>query len=305
MLPAPAFSLSTAATISLYMTTTLSDSVAGASYCYTLDGTTPTVNRQGGCTHGLTTSAITFTPINSTSTTVVQAIASAPGYINSPIAMATYTIDRTAAVFMGSDVVQQAAQTTPAPITTPAPGDSITAGQLIFVYCGAVTGSGAITISSSPANTFTYLSSVSGLMGNATAAYAWASASGQTTFTCSQSGWTYPLMGVLYYYPGSLTALDTQTASDVETASANYTSSAFSTSAKGLIILCATLDGYSTFAAGNIGSGAANLRMAIGWASSGNGVCEDSITTGAQSGITASVSAGEAETWLGIGGAFK
>jgi hypothetical protein len=59
----------------------LSDTTAGASIYYTTDGSTPT-----------TGSPIYSTPIPVSVTTVVKSLASAPGYANSPVTTATYSI---------------------------------------------------------------------------------------------------------------------------------------------------------------------------------------------------------------------
>ncbi len=63
-------------------TVSLRDSITGASIYYTLDGTTPT-----------TGSTLYTGPFTLSTTTTVNAIATAPGYANSPVASATYTIN--------------------------------------------------------------------------------------------------------------------------------------------------------------------------------------------------------------------
>lgn len=64
-----------------------------ATICYTTDGTTPTGDGAGSCTHGTTYSG----PISISSTTTVKAIATQAGYLDSAVGSATYTINGTAA----------------------------------------------------------------------------------------------------------------------------------------------------------------------------------------------------------------
>ena len=75
-----------AGTYSAAQTVTISDSTAGSTIYYTIDGTTPT-----------TSSTRYATPITVASTQTVQAIAIASGYTNSAVASALYTISFTAA----------------------------------------------------------------------------------------------------------------------------------------------------------------------------------------------------------------
>ena len=65
---------------------TLADSTAGASIYYTTNGTTPT-----------TGSTLYSSPIAVSSTTTIEAIATASGYTNSALATGTYTITAPAA----------------------------------------------------------------------------------------------------------------------------------------------------------------------------------------------------------------
>lgn len=76
-----------AGTYSSSQSVTLSTTTAGASICYTIDGTTPTAT-SGTCTHGTTySSAITVS-----STTTIMALATLSGDTNSSIASFTFTI---------------------------------------------------------------------------------------------------------------------------------------------------------------------------------------------------------------------
>jgi hypothetical protein len=78
--PAPTFSLA-AGTYTSAQTVSLSDTAAGATIYYTPNGAAPTTN-----------SAVYSSPISITSTTTIQAFATAPGMSNSTVATATYTI---------------------------------------------------------------------------------------------------------------------------------------------------------------------------------------------------------------------
>jgi hypothetical protein len=69
----------TAETFSGSLTVNMTDATPGATIYYTLDGTTPTV-----------ASAVYTTPIAITATTTVQAMASAPGYLQSGVTPETY-----------------------------------------------------------------------------------------------------------------------------------------------------------------------------------------------------------------------
>jgi Chitobiase/beta-hexosaminidase C-terminal domain len=68
---------------------TLADSTSGATICFTTDGSTPTANGAGVCTHGSTYSASIAVPVSMT----VKAIASETGYTDSAAASAVFTIN--------------------------------------------------------------------------------------------------------------------------------------------------------------------------------------------------------------------
>jgi len=79
---------------------TISTSTGGATLCYTTDGSTPTANGAGTCTHGTTYS----TPVAVASSLTIKAIASISGNSDSTVGSAAYTITttgtgRTAAIF--------------------------------------------------------------------------------------------------------------------------------------------------------------------------------------------------------------
>jgi len=66
----------------------LSSTTAGATLCYTTDGSTPTANGAGICTHGTTYS----TAVSVASSLTLKAIASESGFLDSSVGSAAYTI---------------------------------------------------------------------------------------------------------------------------------------------------------------------------------------------------------------------
>jgi hypothetical protein len=76
---------------------TIADTLAGASICYTTDGSTPIVN--GVCNVSPGTATVYTAPFPLTASATVIAMALAPGYAVSQVASATYTVSTTAANF--------------------------------------------------------------------------------------------------------------------------------------------------------------------------------------------------------------
>ncbi len=74
-------------TYSSPQTITITDATAGATICFTTDGSTPTASA-GACTHGTAYSG----GFSLSSTALVQAVGSISGGTNSPVASASYTI---------------------------------------------------------------------------------------------------------------------------------------------------------------------------------------------------------------------
>ena len=69
-------------------TVTVSTSTGGATLCFTVDGSTPTANGAGTCTHGTTYSS----PITVSSSQTVKAVGSLSGDTDSSVGSATYSI---------------------------------------------------------------------------------------------------------------------------------------------------------------------------------------------------------------------
>lgn len=132
--------------------------------------------------------------------------------------------------------------------------------------------------------------------------YSFVTHSGAVTFTGSM-GTSQPYSGltVEQFSPGFLTSQDNAiTYSNILTGStaSKYTSSAFSTSAKGLVVVCPDLlAGGGTFQPGFIGPYMSAFGAGL---ASGAAPCEGTLTTGAQTGITASLATGNTTVgWWG------
>jgi hypothetical protein len=68
---------------------TISSSTGGATLCYTIDGTTPTANGSGTCTHGTTYSV----PVALSSTKTLKAIGTESGFTDSSVTSGLFTIN--------------------------------------------------------------------------------------------------------------------------------------------------------------------------------------------------------------------
>lgn len=188
---------------------------------------------------------------------------------------------------------------------------TLTAGDFVLVFCrNGNTGGNAEVVTSSPANTWTQLSSHStASVATEQASYSFGVGAGSTTFTCTPTlAASSNSMIVLQYHPGFLTALDVQQFGDNAGANTTtLTSATFTTTAKGLIIWCTTTGALGiTYTAGSIGSGSGTLR---GFSAASNGVgsdaCEDNLTSGSQASITAAMSISSSQKFAGTVGAFK
>ena len=213
--------------------------------------------------------------------------------------------------FSQSTFVAETSATPVASITSPAL--ILTAGQFAYVFCSdGDTGTNAITVTSSPANTFTQLTKQNQTAtGLEQASYAFSVGAGSTTFTCTPAtSQGYQSMIVEIWTPGSITTLDTQTGSAASVV-ASWTSPSFSTAtSNGLIILCVRYGTkIQTFSPGPIGGVTATLRAVSasgGTGSAADAACEDLITTSPQTTITGNITmSGSTVYSLGTVGAFK
>ena len=78
-------------------TVTISDATPGASIYVTVDGSTPTTGLASGYSF----------PINVAGALTIKAIASAPGYLTSKAAVATYNVTAASPIIKRKPVVQQ------------------------------------------------------------------------------------------------------------------------------------------------------------------------------------------------------
>ena len=70
-------------------TVTISDGTSGSTICYTTDGSTPTANGAGACTHGTTYS----TPVSVATSETLKAIGSKAAFLDSAVGSAAYVIN--------------------------------------------------------------------------------------------------------------------------------------------------------------------------------------------------------------------
>lgn len=184
-------------------------------------------------------------------------------------------------------------------------GPTLSAGDLVAVFCRSSGNSATFTVTDTGVNTYTpgpFNSSSSPSISDAVA-YSLGVAAGSPTFTClANSPQNFLDIVVVQYHPGTLSAIDTAPTGNIVTGNTVWTSTSFSTSNGGLIIAC----GDPNFASGTttpglIGSTTATMRQ-----TSNNGPsCEDTIPGSSQTGITAAMSSGSSGNWGGTVLAFK
>ena len=212
--------------------------------------------------------------------------------------------------FVQSSFTPQTGSTMITSLDTSAHPITVTAGDLLFVVCRQAQG-GSPTVwapTSVPSNTFHLAGTSSAVLANYNGYVSFASAGGSTVFTCSGSSASFASIIVLEYHPGFLASIDTSTSGSGSATGTTIQTPSFNTSAKGLIIACGTTDvvGTNTFTAGTIGSGSATLRQTDnGSASTGTNACEDSITSGSQSGIVGTMTINTSEDFVAFAAALK
>jgi hypothetical protein len=191
---------------------------------------------------------------------------------------------------------------------------SVANGDWVVAVCrGGTTSVSSVGISSSTGiGTFTNLginiiSSGSGT-GWDNGFYVKATASASVTLTCTPNvSSTFISITPMVFHPGFTTTVDYTNSAANQTGStlAVYTSPSFSTTAAGLIIVCA--DGFfgaTTVVPGFIGPYAAAFATGV---ATGGAVCESTVTPSAESGITANAGniAGNSAQWAGTIFSFK
>lgn len=165
----------------------------------------------------------------------------------------------TTGTFWTQPTFVQACNNTPSSSSTSTQSCTIaspTAGDYYVGYCRSNSGPTSVTLTSSPANTFTGIGfQTTGSSGVGEGFYATSAASGSTTFTCtSNSSAQFQGINVMEFHPGSLTGIDTSNHNGITTSGGIWTSNSFTTASKGLIAFCADpLFGAGAWTPGFIG----------------------------------------------------
>jgi hypothetical protein len=291
--PAPGtYGGTTAVTLTPYPST--------AAICYTTDGTTPTATTAGTCSHGSTYSSA----VSVTSTHTINALGTLSGYNNSPVSTAAYTINSFTAPTYNTNCNNTASGT---PSTTVNCTLTATAGDFAFVVCrggGNTTSGSTYAVTSSPATSFSLVSTQVGASnGGNQASYAFSSTGGSTTYTCTgNTAVTYQCIQVLVYHPGSVTSLATGVSNLVTSSTSTYTSGAINTTGETFAIACGNPEfGGTGGSSGTIGGLTATGRTLV---SSAYSYCQDVVLPSSTSGITGVLTATVSGTWDGVIAAF-
>lgn len=275
-------------TVSSGSTVTLSSAVSGATLCSTLDGSIPTANGAGTCTHGTPGSSVTVTP-----PVTIAAIASKTGFADGLMSTSFYST-----TFV-SPTYRQTCNNTPGAGTTTTVSCTITptAGDFIFALCrGGNTSTPAFTTTSSPANTFAQISVANAAGGSSQGSYAFGVVGSSTTFTCTvATGVNFQGIQVLDYAPGSTTAFAAGSGNGV-TGSSTFTSNSVSVTGSAFYIVCADAEfGPPTLTAGLINGSAATGRTLTS-PSSG---CQDLAVTPTTSSAVGTILGSASGNWDG------
>ena len=227
---------------------------AGATLCYTTDGSTPTATTPGTCSHGTTYSG----PFSVGTTETVNAIGTEVGFANSSVASAFYMIEFPAATptFSPSAGTYPSAQTVTISSTTPsavicyAINATPTAPTPGTCGAGSTTYSGPITVSSS--QTVNAIATLSGYFNSSVGSAAYVIETPAATPTFSPVAGTYTTIQ-------SVTLSDTTPGSSIfyttngttPTPSSTPYTGAISVSATQTIKAIATAPGYTQSAVGS------------------------------------------------------
>jgi hypothetical protein len=256
--------------------------------------TTVTASSSSGCSTQIfedtsnppTTLQNTFSVI--TAETVYAQVGGCPGFGNSAVGSAAYTIAALTPTFV--TYTYYTAQNAN-PLTSPALTLSTNDG--VAVYCFTDYPSGTPTgyvITSTPSHTFTpaALHGANNAWGQFSLGVGFPS--GSTTFTCTPTGTSQSNgMVVLQYHNMPSNTINTSTGS-----TADAPSLSFSTSQRTLVIMCSNINNSTnSWAAGLIGGNSATLRGVDGGATLGStssGACEDYLSTTSMSSVTGNFS---------------
>ena len=210
-------------------------------------------------------------------------------------------------------VTQKETYSAAAATSTTITGFTATVGDLFVAVCrGSNNAITAAPITSS-SGTFTSLglntNAPSGVTWFENASYSFATTAGVTSFTCTPNSSSTSLgLTVLQFHPGFVSGADSKMAYSNSTSSQTlqYTSTAFSTTAKGLIVVCGDVLGSGTAATYQPGLIGPYVGSFGGGLTSGSAACQAVVTTGAQSSITGTLySGGSAGYWGGAVLSFK
>lgn len=183
---------------------------------------------------------------------------------------------------------------------------TVNVGDLLVGACrGSDTSETSATVADSLGNPITSMALNLNGSGFTDGFYGFATVGGTDTFTCTLGAASqYVGLTVEQISPGFLTTVDYTGYANQSTSSSQYVSSAFSTTAPGLVIACPdALFSAVPFQPGLIGPYLASFGSGL---RSGSAACEGTLTTGAQTGITASMASGtNAGTWGGVIMSFK
>lgn len=276
-----------------------SGAATGATVCSTTDGSTPTGDGKGDCTHGQAGNSVTVTP-----PVTVEAMATDVGRMDSLPVSASYTLRQLSSYTFVGDVQGYNYVNSTNTATTSA--ITLSQGDFVFVLCTGM-GQGTYTPSTTSSGATwsslaaTYTSGASGAQGFYISSVATA---GSATFTCTDTngGFWGSIQALVYHKngtSGTLVASGDLSKSSACSNVASCTSGAVSTTQPSLVIFCGQTGDFNpppAYVAGAIGANTSVMRSTT---------CEDSQFTTGQTGITASMSAGKNETWGIVGGAFE
>jgi hypothetical protein len=271
-------------------TVTASTSTSGCgSYIYFDTSNPPTTNQ--------TTYTVT------TAVTLYAYVHGCPGYTDSSVSSASYTISgSTAPVFHGF-VSGPLTSSTPTASVSTTTALAVTSGDLVIATCASnnttVTGftpsgsgswSGSWNSGPFQANGSEYFQ----------AFWAVAGTTGSFTFTCTPSASSGYQSAVAMDYTGSGLGTSNIFNSYTQSSNTTFTSGTWSTSQRALIVFCGLTGANArTFTAGSIGGSSATQRAATGGSNAGNTGCEDLTASGSLSSATASIAINTASSWAG------
>lgn len=255
-------------------TVSITDSAGGATICYTTDGSTPTANGAGVCTHGTIYSGSFVVTTNTT----VEAIGSEAGSYDSWVQRTDFTSQPTPLMVLYS------VNAATAPLST----TQYAYANIPYLTVCSNSGSSSNTISYSPAAA----ASNSVKSGNWIMGWATFSSAGNTTFTCNLGSTSFTSMKVMVcplcngtvesFFSGSASSTTSMTISSISATNRNYS------------VYCALAPGTPN--SSTIDSITASYQYAYG---SDFSTCYVAKTTAGYSGASAIMSSASSGNWNG------